>query len=79
MWLCDGERGSGPEGADELRLVGLEVFEWDLSLNAGICASRFWFEPRGLDVSQRTRIQALRLGFEPLDWDLSLETGIWAS
>ena len=24
MWMCDGERGSGPEGADDLCLVSFE-------------------------------------------------------
>ena len=25
MWVCDGERGSGPKGADDLCLVSFEV------------------------------------------------------
>ena len=31
--MCDGEWGSGPEGADDLCLVRFEVLSWDLSLN----------------------------------------------
>ena len=33
MWMCDGERGSSPEGADDLCLVRFEALSWDLSLN----------------------------------------------
>ena len=44
MWVCDGERGSGPEGADDLCLVSSRLeFEhqhWNLSLEAVICALR---------------------------------------
>ena len=36
VWMCDGERGSGPEGADDLCLVILEALCWDLSLEAAI-------------------------------------------
>ena len=49
MWVCDGERGSGPEGADDLCLVSYEVLGLNLSINKGIWASRLWFEPRGCD------------------------------
>ena len=34
--MCEGERGSGSEGADDLCLVSLKVLDWDLSLNAGM-------------------------------------------
>ena len=33
MWMCDGERGSGPEGADDLCSVSMEVLGWDMSPN----------------------------------------------
>ena len=36
MWMCDGERGSGPEGADDLCSVSLEAIGQDSSLNAAI-------------------------------------------
>ena len=42
LWMCDGERGSGPEGADDLGSVifedlGLKVsINNDLSLEVGI-------------------------------------------
>ena len=34
--MCDGERGSGPKGADDLCLVSLKVLDWNLSFNAGM-------------------------------------------
>ena len=34
--MCEGERGSGPEGADDLCLVSLKVLDWNLSFNAGM-------------------------------------------
>ena len=36
MWICDGERGSGPKRADDLCSVSLEALCLDLSLEAGI-------------------------------------------
>ena len=33
VWMCDGERGSGPEGADDLCSVSMEVLGWDMSPN----------------------------------------------
>ena len=36
MWVCDGERGSGPEGADDLCLVSFEALGLNLSINNGI-------------------------------------------
>ena len=33
--MCDGERGSGPEGTDDLCLVSFEVLGWDLRLGFG--------------------------------------------
>ena len=36
MWVCDGERGSGPEGADDLCLVNFEALGLNLSINNGI-------------------------------------------
>ena len=35
--MCEGERGSGPEGADDLCLVILEALCLDLSLEARGC------------------------------------------
>ena len=40
MWVCDGERGSGPEGADDLCLVSFEALGLNLSINDGIQALR---------------------------------------
>ena len=34
--VCDGERGSGPEGADDLCLVSFEALGLNLSINNGI-------------------------------------------
>ena len=39
MWLCEGERGSGPEGAVDLCLVSFEALGLNFSVNEGI------FEP----------------------------------
>ena len=36
MWVCDGERGSGPEGANDLCLVSFEALGLNLSINNGI-------------------------------------------
>ena len=36
MWVCDGERGSGPEGTDDLCLVSFEAPGLNLSLKAVI-------------------------------------------
>ena len=36
MWVCDGERGSGPKGADDLCLVSFEALGLNLSLKAVI-------------------------------------------
>ena len=36
MWVCDGERGSGPEGTDDLCLVSFEALGLNLSLKAVI-------------------------------------------
>ena len=36
MRVCDGERGSGPEGADDLCLVSLEALGLNLSINTVI-------------------------------------------
>ena len=36
MLMCDGERGSGPEGADDLCLVCFEALGSNLSINNGI-------------------------------------------
>ena len=33
--ICEGERGSGPKGADNLCFVSLKVLYWNLSFNAG--------------------------------------------
>ena len=38
--MCDGERGSGPEGADDLCLVSFEALGLNLSINDGIQALR---------------------------------------
>ena len=42
--MCDGERGSGPEGADDLCLVGFEALGMNLSIN-------YRFKYRGCDLS----------------------------
>ena len=39
VWMCDGERGSGPEGADDLCLVSFG----DLGLKTGIWVSRLGY------------------------------------
>ena len=39
MWVYDGEGGSGPEGADDLCLVGFEALGLNLSINYGISVS----------------------------------------
>ena len=36
MWVCDGERGSGPKGADDLCSVSFEALGLNLSINNGI-------------------------------------------
>ena len=36
MRMCDDERGSGPEGADDLCLVSFEALGLNLSINNGI-------------------------------------------
>ena len=36
MWVCDNDRGSGPEGADDLCLVSFEALGLNLSINNGI-------------------------------------------
>ena len=40
MWVCDGERGRGPEGADDLCLVCFEALGLNLSKNIRIKAFR---------------------------------------
>ena len=44
MWVSDGERGSGPEGANDLCLVGFEALGLNLSINYG-------FKSQGCDLS----------------------------
>ena len=46
MSMCDGERGSGPEGADDLCLVGFEALGMNLSINYRL---RLGFEHQGWD------------------------------
>ena len=53
---CEGERGSGPEGADDLCLVSLELQGWDMNLKGLISPSRPGFEPWGWDLSLKARI-----------------------
>ena len=36
MWVYEGERGSGPKGADDLCLVSYEALGLNLSINNGI-------------------------------------------
>ena len=88
MWMCEGERGSGPEGADDLCLVcfrnfGLKAVIWtsklvfgpqdlDLSLKAGILS-------QGWNFGLKARFWASRLGFGPQCWYLSLKVDIWVS
>ena len=62
--MCDGERGSGLEGADDLCLVIFDDLGLKVSINNGILASRLGF-----------RISASRVGFEPRGWDVSLWLG----
>ena len=80
LWEWGGQRGSGPEGADDLccfylslkagiRAWRLELGPWGLDLN-----SRLGFELRSWDFSLEAKNWASRLGFEPRDWDLSLKT-----
>ena len=49
MLMCDGERGSGPEGADDLCLVGFEALGLNLSINYG-------FKSQGCDLSPQAVI-----------------------
>ena len=51
IWVCDGERGSGPEGADDLCLVRFEPQGCDLSIGAEIQASIIRFELGGWNFS----------------------------
>ena len=50
--MCDGERGSGPEGANDLCLVSFR----DLGLKAGIWVSKLGFGPQGLDLGLKAEI-----------------------
>ena len=74
-----GERGSDPEGADDLCLVSFR----DLGIRAGIWASKLGFGPQSWDLglkvwiwATRQEIFASRLGFEPHGWDLGHKVGI---
>ena len=40
MWVCDGERGSAPEGADDLCFVSFEALGLNLSIDIRIKAFR---------------------------------------
>ena len=53
VMMCDGERGSGPEGADDLCY-------FYLSLEAGIGAFKLGFALRGRDLSLLALIPSLR-------------------
>ena len=44
--MCDGERGSGPEGADDLCSVSIEDLGLKVSINNEILASRLGLEPQ---------------------------------
>ena len=66
--MYDGERGSGPEGADDLCLVSFK----DLGHKAGILALILGFGPQGLNF-------ASRLEFWPKGWNFGFKAGIWAS
>ena len=85
VWICDGERGSGPEGADDLCLVILEALCWDLSLEARGCnlsleagIGAIWpdFQPQGWILGSEARFLTLRLDFGLSGWNLRLEAGI---
>ena len=36
MWVCDGERGSGPKAADDLCFVHFEALGLNLNINTGV-------------------------------------------
>ena len=66
---CEGERGSGPEGADDLCLARIEVLRWDWTLEAGKRPSRLGLKSQGWDWSLQSGIGASNLGLEPPVWD----------
>ena len=78
-----GERGSGPEGANDLcwaRIwalrLGYKTPGWNLSFEAKILALRLGFEPRDWDWKHEVRIWACRLGSKPWGLGLILEASI---
>ena len=75
MWVCDSERGSGPEGADDLCSVCFEAWGWDLSHDAGYWPSSPEFELRGWNLSLEAGIWASKLGIESQSWESSLHAG----
>ena len=93
MWvyvMWDGERGSGPEGADDLCLVSFEAEGLNLSHEAVIWTMRLWYEAGVCASSHEAVIWASKLWFEllgcdlslkaviePQVWYLRLEAGIW--
>ena len=78
MWMCDGERGSSPEGADDLCFFGKCHYERygfrgrDMDLEARILALS-WSKGRigtgagGFELGfwSKSWVWALRLGFGP--------------
>ena len=49
--MCDGERGSGPEGANDLCFVIFYDLGLKVSINNGILALRLGFEPLGWNLT----------------------------
>ena len=79
MWMCDGERGSGPERGwwpmlfwnDESKIYRFTLCDW-LTKKSAIM-DQDW------DLSLKTGIWASRLKFGPCSWDKVLGAGISAS
>ena len=87
VWMYDGERGSGPEGANDLCCI--YCFEpWTricaLRLEYGISAERLGFRSQGCDLGLEVKIWALkaaicawRLELGPCGRIFSLKAGFW--
>ena len=58
--MCGGKSGSGLKGVDDLCLASLELQGWDLSLKAGIWASRLGVEPQGWEWASRLGFMSQR-------------------
>ena len=72
---CEGEKGSGPEGANDLCLVSFS----DFGLKAGIWASKLVFEPQGLDLGLKAGILPQGCNFGLKARILGLRAGFWTS